>query len=86
MALRDRGTLSLHPLLRKVKAAALRLAKQVKGGLQRLVARPRSLERLLLFSIAGTVLLALGFRFWPGRIAGWIGTAAIAGEIGRAHV
>jgi signal transduction histidine kinase len=59
MALRDRGTLSLHPLLRKVKAAALRLAKQVKGGLQRLVARPRSLERLLLFSIAGTVLLSI---------------------------
>ncbi len=49
----------MHPLLRKVKAAALRLAKQVKAGLQRLVARPRSLERLLLFSIAGTVLLAI---------------------------
>ena len=59
MALRDRRTLSLHPLLRKVKAAALRLAKQVKAGLQRLVARPRSLERLLLFTIAGTVLFAI---------------------------
>ncbi len=59
MALRDRRTLSLHPLLRKGKAAALRLSKQAKAGLQRLVARPRSLERLLLFSIAGTVLLAI---------------------------
>jgi signal transduction histidine kinase len=49
----------LHPLLRKGKAAALRLSKQAKAALQRLVARPRSLERLLLFSIAGTVLLAI---------------------------
>ena len=43
----------MHPLLRKVKAAALRLARQAKAGLTRLMARPRSLERLLLFSIAG---------------------------------
>jgi hypothetical protein len=49
----------LHPLLRKGRAAALRLAEQVRAGLQQLVARPRSLERLLLFSIAGTVLLAI---------------------------
>ena len=49
----------MHPLLRDVKAAALRLAKQARAGLQRLVARPRSLERLLLFSIAGTVVLAI---------------------------
>src|SRR3954452_19946338 len=30
--------------------------------------------------LAGTILLALGFRFWPGRAAGWIGTLAIAGS------
>ena len=28
--------------------------------------------------LAGTVILSLGFRFWPGRAAGWIGTLAIA--------
>ena len=49
----------MHPLLRKGKAVALRLAKQSKAGLQRLVARPRSLERLLLFSIAGLVLFSI---------------------------
>jgi signal transduction histidine kinase/HAMP domain-containing protein len=59
MALRDRGTLSLHPLLQKAKAACLRLAEQGKAGLQRLAARPRSLERLLLFTIAGLLLFAI---------------------------
>ena len=49
----------MHPLLRKAKAATLRLSKQARAGLQRLVAGPRSLERLLLFSIAGTVLFAI---------------------------
>ena len=34
---------------------------------------------VLAFPLAGTVVLSLGFRFWPGRLAGWIGTAAIAG-------
>src|SRR3954464_673324 len=33
---------------------------------------------VLAFPLAGTVILALGFRVWPGRIAGWIGTSAIA--------
>ena len=49
----------MHPLLRNLKAASLRLLKQCKAGLRRLLARPRSLERLLLFTIAGVVLLAI---------------------------
>lgn len=59
MAFGARGTLGLHPLLRDLKAAALRLAKQCKAGLQRLAARPRSLERLLLVTIAGLVLFSI---------------------------
>jgi signal transduction histidine kinase len=59
MALRDGRALSLHPLLRTVKAATLRLARQAQAGLMRLMARPRSLERLLLFTIAGLVLFAI---------------------------
>src|SRR5690242_1672841 len=35
---------------------------------------------VLAFPLAGTVVLSLGYRFWPGRLAGWIGTAAIAGS------
>jgi signal transduction histidine kinase len=54
-----RRSLSLHPLLRKWKAAGLRLARQWKAGLQSLVARPRSLERLLLFTTAGLVLFSI---------------------------
>jgi signal transduction histidine kinase len=49
----------LHPLLRKWKVAGLRLARQSKAALLRLTARPRSLERLLLFSIAGLVLFSI---------------------------
>jgi signal transduction histidine kinase len=49
----------LHPVLRNVKAAALRLGRQAKAGLQRLLARPRSLERLLLFTTASLVLFAI---------------------------
>jgi signal transduction histidine kinase len=49
----------LHALLRKARAAGLRLARQAKAGLQGLVARPRSLERLLLFTIAGIVVFAI---------------------------
>ena len=49
----------MHPLLRKVKAASLRLARQAKAALTRLLARPRSLERLLLFTISGLVLFAI---------------------------
>ena len=49
----------MHPLLRKLKAASLRLARQAKAGLTRLMARPRSLERLLLFTISGLVLFAI---------------------------
>src|SRR5262245_29192435 len=33
---------------------------------------------VLAFPLAGSVLIALGWRRWPGRTAGWIGTAAIA--------
>ena len=51
--------MSLHPLLRKLKAASLRLARQAKAALMRLMARPRSLERLLLFTISGLVLFAI---------------------------
>src|SRR3954470_6305018 len=32
------------------------------------------------FPLAGTVALGLGYRVWPGRTAGWIGTAAILGS------
>ncbi len=59
MALRDRGALSLRPLLREWKATASRLAGQAGAGLERLAAGPRSLERLLLFTIAGLVLFAI---------------------------
>ena len=33
---------------------------------------------VLAFPLAGTVVLALGFRSMPGRAAGWVGTGAIA--------
>ena len=49
----------MHPLLRTMKAAALRLGNQAQAGLMHLAARPRSLERLLLFTIAGLVLFAI---------------------------
>ena len=49
----------MHPVLRKAKAFALRLGRQAKPGLQRLLARPRSLERLLLFTTAGLVIFSI---------------------------
>jgi len=49
----------LHPLLRKLKAVWLRLAKAWKPGLQRLIARPHSLERLLLLTMGVVVLLTI---------------------------
>ena len=49
----------MHPLLRNWKAVWLRLAKQWKAGLRRLIAGPRSLERLLLLSMGAVVLLAI---------------------------
>ena len=33
---------------------------------------------VLLCPLVGTIVLALGFRWLPGRSAGWIGTLAIA--------
>jgi NADH-quinone oxidoreductase subunit L len=33
---------------------------------------------VLLCPLLGTIVIALGFRAWPGRSAGWIGTLAIA--------
>src|SRR5512132_1777692 len=39
---------------------------------------------ILLFPLAGTVVLGLGFRVLPARAAGWIGTAAIAGAFASA--
>jgi NADH-quinone oxidoreductase subunit L len=32
---------------------------------------------VLAFPLAGSIVIALGWRVWPGRLAGWIGTAAI---------
>jgi len=32
---------------------------------------------VLAFPLAGTVIIGLGHRAWPGRMAGWIGTLAI---------
>ena len=49
----------MHPVLRNLQAAALRLGRQCRAGLARLAARPRSLERLLLFTIAGLVLFSI---------------------------
>jgi NADH-quinone oxidoreductase subunit L len=34
---------------------------------------------ILLCPLAGTVLCSVGFRVWPGKLVGWIGTLAIAG-------
>ncbi len=34
---------------------------------------------LLALPLAGTIIIALGWRWWPGRLAGWIGTGAILG-------
>ncbi len=59
MALRRRESLNLHPLFVKWKAALPRLEEQWRSGFRRLAARPRSLERLLLFTISGVVLLAI---------------------------
>ncbi len=33
---------------------------------------------VLLFPLTGSIVIALGYRRWPGRTAGWIGTAAIS--------
>jgi NADH-quinone oxidoreductase subunit L len=33
---------------------------------------------VLAFPLAGSILIGLGWRAWPGRAAGWIGTLAIA--------
>ena len=49
----------MHPLLRKLKVASLRLARQSKAALLRLAARPRSLDRLLLFTTAGLLLFSI---------------------------
>ena len=32
---------------------------------------------VLLCPLVGTIVIALGWRVWPGRAAGWIGTLAI---------
>ena len=32
---------------------------------------------VIAFPLAGSVVCALGWRWWPGRLAGWIGTGAI---------
>jgi NADH-quinone oxidoreductase subunit L len=33
---------------------------------------------VLAFPLAGSLLIALGWKLWPGRSAGWIGTGALA--------
>src|SRR5215210_1942863 len=33
---------------------------------------------ILLCPLAGCLVISLGFRLWPGRVPGWIGTVAIA--------
>ena len=35
------------------------------------------LRLVIAFPLAGSIVIALGWRVWPGRMAGWIGTAAI---------
>jgi NADH-quinone oxidoreductase subunit L len=37
---------------------------------------------ILLCPLVGTTVLALGYRVWPGRSAGWLGTLAIAASFG----
>ncbi len=37
---------------------------------------------VLAFPLVGTVAIALGWRVWPGRAPGWIGSAAILGSFG----
>jgi NADH-quinone oxidoreductase subunit L len=32
---------------------------------------------VLALPLAGTIIIALGFKVWPGRIAGWLGTLTI---------
>src|SRR5829696_1928054 len=39
---------------------------------------------ILLFPLAGCLVVSLGFRVWPGRVPGWIGTLAIAGSFASA--
>ena len=34
---------------------------------------------VLALPLAGSIVIALGFRAWPGKLAGWIGTGAIFG-------
>jgi NADH-quinone oxidoreductase subunit L len=41
---------------------------------------------VLALPLAGTILIALGFKAWPGRMAGWVGTLAIAGSFAAAVV
>jgi NADH-quinone oxidoreductase subunit L len=41
---------------------------------------------VLALPLAGTILIALGYRVWPGRAAGWIGTLAIAGSFAASVV
>src|SRR5215217_6812044 len=35
---------------------------------------------ILACPLVGCVVIALGFRAWPGKLAGWLGTLAIAGS------
>jgi NADH-quinone oxidoreductase subunit L len=33
---------------------------------------------ILLFPLLGTIVLGVGYRWWPGKLAGWLGSLAIA--------
>jgi NADH-quinone oxidoreductase subunit L len=35
---------------------------------------------VLAFPLAGTIVVALGWKLWPGRTPGWVGSAAILGS------
>ena len=59
MAIGAGRSLSLGALLRNLESAGPRLATLWKAGLRSLAARPRSLERLLLLTIAGLVLVSI---------------------------
>ena len=36
---------------------------------------------VLAFPLAGTLIIALGWRVWPGRLPGWIATSAIQAAV-----
>src|SRR3954470_293946 len=37
---------------------------------------------ILAFPLAGSIIIALGWRGWRGRVAGWVGVLAVAVAVG----